>query len=471
MGLRCSGTLAVNSLTNFMPTSSTLLIRNATILASMDSQSREIANGGMLIRDGWIEKVDTTAKLAAEADTIVDLSGYLVMPGFVNTHHHLYQTFDRACAACQNAALVNWLSGLYPRWVSLMPEDIALATEIGLIELALSGCTTAADHHYIWPNGATADNQFEIARRVGVRFHLGRGFQNIGVGNGGFAPAALLEKDEDALADCARLIGTFHDPSPGAMKQVYIAPGSVRTVTPKLLKEAAEAARTHGVHFHMHLGETRGEIDYTREKFGKRPAEVAEELGCLSPQSWVAHGVHFDDGDIEILARSGCGVCHCPSSNMRLGSGIAPIQHYLERGLTIGLGVDGSASNDSSNLLVEIRTALLLSRVNAAADRSFLDARTILAAATIGGAKLLGRRDIGRLEPGYCADFIAFRLDRIELLATEDPVAAIALCALTRVDYSWVHGRQIVKDGELVGVDQSALAERCRQRKTSHSAT
>ena len=445
--------------------SGTLLIRNATILATMNSSGREIAGGGVFIRDGWIEQVDVTERLPAEADNVVDLSGHLVMPGFVNTHHHLYQTFDRACPACQNAALVDWLRGLYPRWVRLTPDDIALATEIGLAELALSGCTTAADHHYIWPNGATADLQFEVARRVGVRFHLGRGFQNVGAGSGGFAPPPLLEQSDDALADCARLIGKFHDPRPGSMEQVYIAPSSLRSVTPGLLKQSAETARVHGVNFHMHLGETRGEIEYTLETFGKRPAEMAEELGCLSPQSWVAHGVHFNDNDIEILVRSGCGVCHCPSSNMRLGSGIAPVQRYLERGVNIGLGVDGSASNNSSNLLSEIRTALLLSRVNAVPDHPLLDPRTVLTAATVGGAKLLGRRDIGRIEAGYCADFIAFRLDRIELLGTEDPIAAIAMCALTRVDHSWVHSRQIVKDGELLGVDQPALVERCATRK------
>ena len=446
--------------------SGTLLIRNAAILATMDSEGREITGGGMFIRDGWIEQVDATSRLPAGADTIVDLSDHLVMPGFVNTHHHLYQTFDRACSISQNAPLIDWLRGLYQRWVGLTPEDVALATEIGLAELALSGCTTAADHHYIWPNGANGDHQFQVARRVGVRFHLGRGFQNIGAGSGGFAPPSLLEQDDDVLADCARLIRQYHDPSPGAMEQVYIAPSSVRSVTPELLKKASEAARAHRVRFHMHLGETQGEIDYTREKFGKRPAEVAHELGCLSAESWVAHGVHFDDRDIDILRQTGCGICHCPSSNMRLGSGIAPIQRYLERGLTVGLGVDGSASNDSSNLLAEIRAALLLSRVTAAPDRPFLDPRAVLAAATVGGAKLLGRGDIGRLQPGHCADFIAFRLSRIELLPTEDPIAAIALCALTRIDHSWVHGRQVVKDSELVGVDHAALVERCRRRKT-----
>jgi cytosine/adenosine deaminase-related metal-dependent hydrolase len=431
----------------------------------MDLNGREIRGGGMFIRNGWIEQVDATERLPASADKIVDLSGHLVMPGLVNGHHHLYQTLDRACPASQNVALVDWLFGLYPRWARLTPDDVALATEIGLIELALSGCTTAADHHYIWPSGVSADLQFEIARRIGLRFHLGRGFQNIGQGNGGFAPPALLEKGDDALADCVRVIGKFHDPSPGSMQQVYIAPGSLRSVTQDLLKQSAEAARTHGVNFHMHLGETRGEIDFALKKFGKRPVEIADALGCLHSHSWVAHGVHFNDNDVEILARRGCGICHCPSSNMRLASGIAPIQQYIKRGLTIGLGVDGPASNDSSNLLSEIRMALLLARVNAPPDQPLLDARTILKAGTLGGAKLLGRNDIGRLQAGYCADFIAFRLDRIELLATEDPLAAIALCALTRVDHSWVHGRQIVESGKLLGADECGLVERCAKRK------
>lgn len=448
-----------------LPGSSTLLIRNATILATMDVDDREIRGGGMFIRDGQIEQVDVTERLPTSADKIVDLSDHLVMPGLVNGHHHLYQTLDRACPASQNAALVDWLAGLYPRWIRLTPDDVALATEIGLVELALSGCTTAADHHYIWPSGVTADLQFEVARRVGLRFHLGRGFQNMGQGNGGFAPSALLEKGADALADCVRLIEKFHDPSPGSMQQVYVAPGSIRSVSPDLLKESVETARSYGVHFHMHLGETRGEIDYTIEKFGKRPVEVADALGCLHSQSWIAHGVHFNDGDVEILVRRRCGICHCPSSNMRLASGTAPIQHYIKQGVNVGLGVDGSASNDSSNLLSEIRIALLLSRVNVPADQPLLDPRTILKAGTLGGAKLLGRTDIGRLQSGYCADFIAFRLDRIELLGTDDPLAAIALCALTRVDQSWVHGRQIIKSGKLLGADDHALAQRYARRK------
>jgi len=448
-----------------LPASGTLLIRNATVLATMDLNGREICDGGMFIRDGWIEQVDVTEQLPASADRVVDLSGHLVMPGFVNGHHHLYQTLDRACPASQNVALVDWLFGLYPRWARLGPDDVALATEIGLIELALSGCTTAADHHYVWPSGVRADKQFEIARRFGLRFHLGRGFQDIGQGNGGFAPPALLEKGDDALGDCVRLIEKFHDSSPGSMQQVYIAPGSLRSVTPDLLEESARTARTHGVRFHMHLGETRAEIEFALKKFGKRPVEIADALGCLHPDSWVAHGVHFNDDDVEILARRGCGVCHCPSSNMRLASGIAPIQRYIERGLNVGLGVDGSASNDSSNLLSEIRMALLLARVNAPPDQPLLDARTILKAGTIGGAKLLGRNDIGRLQAGYCADFIAFRLDRIELLATEDPLAAVALCALTRVDHSWVHGRRIIESGKLLGADERGLLDRCAKRK------
>jgi 8-oxoguanine deaminase len=447
----------------------TLLITNAAVLVTMDARRAEIVNGGMFIRNGFIEQVAVTPALPKTAEQVVDLAGHVVLPGFVNTHHHLFQAFDRACRDCQSVSMTGWLRGLYPRWDRLRPEDVALATEIGLTELLLSGCTTVADHHYVWPNGTTAGAQFEVARRLGLRFHLGRGFQNIGAGAGGFAPAALLEQDDLVLADCARLIDKFHDPAPGSFAQVYIAPSSLRTVTPDLLRESAALARSRDVRFHMHLGETRGEIDFAIDKFGKRPAGAAEDLGCLMPRSWVAHGVHFNADDVDLLAQHQCGICHCPSSNMRLGSGIAPIQRYRESGLRVSLGVDGSASNDSSNLLAEIRMALLLSRVSADPDGPLLDPRAALEMATLGGADILGRRDIGSLRPGYAADFIAINTDRIELLGAEDPIAALVLCALTRVDHVWVHGRPLVRDMRTVGYDLAELTKRWRQFSTRQS--
>jgi cytosine/adenosine deaminase-related metal-dependent hydrolase len=443
---------------------STLLVRNARVLVTMDETRREIARGGMFIRDGFIEQVGNTNILPEQADEVVDLSGHIVLPGLVNTHHHLNQTLDRAYPPSQNGNLVQWLKGLYPRWEKFKPEDTAIATELGLAEIALSGCTTVADHQYLWPKGATAAGQFEIARKIGVRFHLGRGSQNIGQAQGGFAPASLVEDDDNILATTAEVVAKFHDPSPGSFSQVFVAPSSLRTATPELLQKSSEFAAKRGLRFHFHLGETKAEIDFVRGKYGMRPAQLADELGCLTPRSWVAHGVHFDDDDIGTLSRCGCGICHCPNSNMRLGSGIAPARRYLNRGITVGLGVDGSASNDSSNLLVEIRTALLLSRLATEDGAEFLTARDVLEMATRNSARLLGRTDIGCLAPGYAADFVAINAERLEIAGSDDPVAAVAFCAMTRVEHSWVHGKQLVRQRELIGYNYAGLIERIRRR-------
>lgn len=443
---------------------STLLVRNARVLVTMDDTRREIAHGGLFIRDGFIERVDYNNNLPQQADKIVDLSGHVVLPGFVNTHHHLSQSFDRAYPPSQNGNLMQWLKELYPRWERCKPEDTELATELGLAEIALSGATTIADHQYLWPKGVTAARQFEVARKIGVRFHLGRGSQNIGQPQGGFAPLSMIEDDDKVLADTSEVIAQFHNPSPGSFRQIFVAPSSLRTATPALMRKSAELAAKNNLRFHFHLGETKVEIDSIFSKFGKRPVQLAEELGCLTSRTWLAHGVHFDDGDVAALGRCGCGICHCPSSNMRLSSGIAPVSRYLKSGLTVGLGVDGSASNDSSNLLVEVRAALLLSRVAAETEVDFLNARTVLEMATRNGARLLGRSDIGSLAPGYAADFIAFDTNRIEIAGSEDPVAAIAFCAMTRVDHSWVHGQPVVRRGQLLEYDVAALAERIRLR-------
>jgi cytosine/adenosine deaminase-related metal-dependent hydrolase len=435
----------------------TLLVRNARVLVTMDDARREIARGEMRIRDGFIEAVGERNSLPPQADEVVDLTGHIVLPGLINTHHHLYQSLDRAWPASQDKSLTEWLQGLYPRWEKLTPETIAGAVELGLAEIVLSGCTTVADHQYLWPNGLAASTLFEIAAKFGIRFHLGRGGQNIGRAQGGFAAESLVEDADHILAHTADLIARFHDARPGSFRQVFVAPSSLRSVTAELLGASAVLASEKGVQLHFHLGETAGEIDFALQRYGKRPVQVAQELGCLTAQTWLAHGVHFDAGDVAVLRRCGCGICHCPSSNMRLGSGIAPVRHYLDNAITVGLGVDGSASNDSSNLLSEIRTALLLSRLAAESDSTFLSARMALEMATRNGAKLLGRNDIGRLAPGYAADFIAIDSRRVELAGSEDPVAALAFCVLTRVDHSWVHGKRIVSGGRLVGVNLETL--------------
>jgi 8-oxoguanine deaminase len=440
----------------------TLLVKNIKILVTVDDSAREITNAGMFVRDGFIERIGKMRDMPNDADEVVDLSGHIVLPGLINTHHHLSQTLDRAFGPAQNGNLINWLSQLYPRWDAFEPEDTVLATQLGLAEIALSGCTTVGDHHYLWPTGVTAEEQFQAAQTIGVRFHLGRGYQNFGKPHGGFASEKFLEEDDAILSEISELIAKHHNASPGSFKQVFVAPSSLRSVTPDLMRRSAELAAKTGTKLHFHLGETKAEIDFTLTKYGKRPAEVAHDLGCLTAHTWLAHGVHFNESDVALLHRCGCGVCHCPSSNMRLSSGIAPVSRYRNSGLTVGLGVDGSASNDSSNLLAEMRLALLLSRVTANHETDFLTARTVIEMATRGSASLLGRKELGVLAPGYAADFVAINTDRIEIVGSQDPVAAIVFCALTRVDHSWVHGRRLVKNGQLVGFDLDALIERIR---------
>ena len=295
---------------------STLLVRNARVLVTMNDKRREIAQGALFIRDGLIEQVGASKDLPERADEVVDVSGHIVLPGFINTHHHLFQTLDRAFPASQNGNLVQWLKGLYPRWERMGAEAVSAAIELGLAEIALSGATTIADHHYLWPAGVSSASLFDSAQKVGVRFHLGRGSQNIGQPQGGFAPVSLIEDEDRILANTEDEIAKFHDSRPGSFRQVFVAPSSLRTATPSLLQKSAALAEKHDLRFHFHLAETPAETDFTMTKFGKRPAQVAEGLGCLTPHTWVAHGVHFDDNDIGILARCGCGICHCPSSNI-----------------------------------------------------------------------------------------------------------------------------------------------------------
>ena len=437
---------------------STLLVRNARVLVTMDETRREIARGGMFIRGGFIEQVGDTKNLPQIADEIFDLSGHIVLPGFVNTHHHLNQTLDRAYPSSQNGNLVQWLKMLYPRWEKFKPEDTAVATELGLVEIALSGCTTVADHQYLWPKGVTAGGQFEIASKIGVRFHLGRGSQNVGQAQGGFAPASLVEDDDDILASTAEIVTKFHNPSPGSFNQVFVAPSSLRTATTGLLQKSAEFAAKRNLRFHFHLGETKPEIDFVRDKYGKRPAQLADELGCLTPRSWVAHGVHFDDDDISALLRCGCGICHCPSSNMRLSSGIAPVRRYLNRGLAVGLGVDGSASNDASNLMQEVRAAFLLQRSRYGVLK--VSHKDALRWATTGSAACVGRTDIGEIAVGKMADLALFKLDELRFSGSGDPLAALVLCGAHRADRVMVGGRWVVENGQIPGLDAAGLIRR-----------
>jgi cytosine/adenosine deaminase-related metal-dependent hydrolase len=429
-----------------------LLVRNAQILVTMDSGRREITGGGFFARDGFIEQVGPTADLPPMADAIYDASGMLVLPGLINTHHHLYQTLTRAVPGTQDVGLFDWLKTLYPIWARMTPEDVDLSTRTGLLELAHTGCTTVFDQHYLWPNGSSVDDQVAAAHEVGVRFHVSRGSMSLGESDGGLPPDSVVEDEDAILADCVRVIDAHHDPAPGSMTRVALAPCSPFSVSPDLMRESVALARDKGVRLHTHLAETLDEEQFCLETFGARPVQYAEDLGWAGPDVWFAHGVFVDEAEIGRMAAAGTGVAHCPSSNMRLASGIAPVAGYLAAGVPVGLGVDGSASNDGNHMLGEARQAMLVARLAASPQLRGgvqMAARTALELATLGGAAVLGRDDIGSLEPGKCADFFTLDLGRIEYAgALHDPVAAALLCAPTTARDVFVHGRPVIRDGE-----------------------
>ena len=391
----------------------TLLIRHATLLVTMDDRRREIPDGAVFVRDHVIEAVGPSAELPATADDIIDARGQVVIPGLVNTHHHFYQTLTRVLPAAQDAELFDWLTALYPVWARLTPEMASVSTQTAAAELLLSGCTTSSDHLYLFPNGTRLDDTLEAAAQVGIRFHAARGAMSVGRSQGGLPPDEVVEDEAAILRDTERLIARWHDPARHAMQRIVVAPCSPFSVSPQLMQDAAVLARRHGVSLHTHLAENSKDIDYTRERFGCTPAEYAERLGWVGPDVWHAHCVQLDDAGIALFARTGTGVAHCPGSNMRLASGIAPIRRMRDAGVPVGLAVDGSASNDSGHLLGEARLALLLQRV--AHGPSALTAREVLEIATRGGAQVLGRDDIGALAPGMAADIVTVPLDEIGL--------------------------------------------------------
>ncbi len=445
----------------------TLLVKHAHVLVTMDDHRREIPDGGLFVRDGFIEQVGPTIELPREADESIDLSGHIVLPGLVNTHHHFYQTLTRVIPAAQNANLFHWLTTLYPIWARINPEDIYISTQTALVELALSGCTTASDHLYLFPNGSKLDDEIYAAQEVGLRLHASRGSMSLGQSKGGLPPDSVVDTEEHILKDSERLIQLFHDPNPGSMLQIVLAPCSPFSVTGELMKESAKLARTYGVHLHTHLAETQDEEVFCKEQFGYRPVGYMQSLDWVGHDVWFAHSVHVNPEEIQVYVNTGCGVAHCPSSNMRLASGIAPIWEYRAAGIPVGLGVDGSASNDGSNLLAEARQAMFMARLRAGVlgaslssnpQLPILSAREALEMATRGGAAVLGRDDIGSLAVGKCADFIALDLNRVEFAgALHDPVAALVLCSRQQVDVNYVHGKCIVKDGCVQTVDVPKL--------------
>jgi 8-oxoguanine deaminase len=438
---------------------STMLVKYADLLVAMDERHRRIHDGGLFVRDNVIEQVGPTAELPAEADRVINARGMIVLPGLVNTHHHLYQTLTRAVPDGQDATLFRWLKALYPIWAGLTPEAIYTSALVGLGELMLSGCTSASDHLYIYPNGCRIDDEIRAAQEIGVRFQPCRGSMSLGESKGGLPPDRVVEDEDFILEDTRRAIETYHDPEPGAMVRISVAPCSPFSVTPDLMRESAALARSYGVRLHTHLAETLDEERFCVREFGHRPVGYAEELGWVGDDVWHVHCVHLNEEEVALFAQTGTGVCHCPSSNMRLASGIAPVRAYLDSGVGVGLGVDGSASNDSSHLLAEARMALLLQRVSG--NPAGLSAEEALWLATRGGARVLGRDDIGQLAPGKAADFIGLRLERLAYAgALHDPLAALVFCTPQQVDLSVINGRVVIEDGYLLTVDLGPVIER-----------
>lgn len=449
----------------------TLLVRNAAVMVTMDRRRREIRDGGLYIEDGLIHQVGPSSTLPKSADEILDLENHLLLPGLINTHHHLYQHLTRVVPAAQNGNVMNWLKVLYPIWGRIRPDDLELAVQSGLAELALSGCTTCFDHQYIFPNGCSLDGAIHAASKVGLRFHASRGSMSLGVSKGGLPPDSLVEDESFILKDSQRVIERYHDASPGSMVQIALAPCSPFSVTQDLMTESAKMARHYKVSLHTHLAESMDEERYTLEKYQLRPLALMEKLGWLGSDVWFAHSIHVSDPEISLYAKSGSGVAHCPSSNMRLASGIAPIRKFRDAGVRVGLGVDGASSNDGSHLLGEARQAMLLARTllsetpggpPVASDR-WMSARDSLEMATLGGAAILGRSDIGSLEVGKCADFFAVDLGGIGFSggAQADPVAALIFSAPASARHTVVQGRFIVKDGIVKTLDLPRTIERC----------
>ncbi len=449
-----------------------LLVERARVVVTMDADRREIDQGAVLIRGPEILRVDETEALRrwmAEqelvADEIIDASGCVLLPGLVNGHHHLYQTLTRTIGTGQGLSLFDWLKTLYPIWAEMDPECVYTSARLGLTELLLSGATTVADHLYLFPKGARLDDEIAAAAEVGIRFHPTRGSMSLGESQGGLPPDRICDSEAHILDDSLRVIQQFHDPERFSMCRIGLAPCSPFSVTAELMRQSAELARAHpAVRLHTHLAETLDEERFCLDQFGYRPLEYMEELGWVGDEVWFAHMVHPSDDEIGRLAHSCTGVCHCPSSNMILASGIAPIRAMVDRGVRVGLGVDGSASNDGNHLLGEARQAMLLQRVGwpgfeSRADR--FSAREALELATLGGARILGRDDIGALAPGMAADLVAFRIDDLAHAgAQSDPVAALLTCAPGSVWLSVINGEPRVREGRLLRDDLEPLIMR-----------
>lgn len=437
-----------------------LLIRNAAHIITMDDGATELTGGHIVIRDSWIESI-SAQEPDGRFDEVIDASYMLVLPGFVNAHHHLYQTLTRGFPESEGRTLFPWLQMLYPIWARLDDEAVYISTQTGLAELLLSGCTTSSDHLYLFPRGQDAliDVEVEAAAQIGVRFHATRGSMDLSQDEGGLPPATVVQNTEVILADCERVVAKYHDPTAGAMTRIGLAPCSPFSVSKELMVESALLARRLGVRLHTHIAETLDEERYCKETFGCRPVELLDQMDWLSPDVWLAHCIHLHDDDVGRLSATRTGVAHCPTSNMLLASGMARVVDMLRASIAVGLGVDGSASNDGGYFPGEIKQSLLMARTRDGIEA--LTAREALRLATRGGAACLGREDIGQIAPGTCADIAMFRLDDLfHAGATTDPAGAFVLCGPVRASEVLVHGRRVVRSGKLTTVDEQVIADR-----------
>ena len=444
---------------------SLLLIHQAQMISTQNDAEQEIQNGSILIENGLIKEVFTQEAFdqvkdhwLGLADQVIDASHHVVIPGMVNCHHHMVQSLTRAIPSVQNSELFSWLKGLYPIWAHLTPEMVKVSGQLAMAELLLSGCTTSSDHLYIYPNGVNLENSIEAAQSIGMRFTATRGSMSVGQSAGGLPPDRVVEKEADILKETQRLLEVWHDPSHGSMLNVSVAPCSPFTVSQALMKESAKLARAFGARMHTHLAENDHDIAYTSEKFNCTPTQYVEQLDWVGEDVWHAHCVKIDEPGMSLFAKTKTSIAHCPCSNMRLSSGILPLRKLLDQGVNVGLGVDGSASNDAAHILNEARQAMLLARVSKALEPfgcnqgpSEMTPRQALTLATKGGAKTLGRPDIGQIEKGFCADIAMFRTDTVGMAggAIHDPIGALLLCSSQNADYTIVNGRVVVEKGEL----------------------
>lgn len=440
---------------------STLLVKNADVVITFDDQKRQINNGGVFVRDNVIEQIGKTADLPQEADEVIDARGKAILPGLINTHHHMYQTLTRAVPGAQNEELFDWLVRLYPIWGEMASEAVYTSTLTAMAEMILSGCTTSSDHLYLYPNNSTLGDQVRAAQEIGMRFHVTRGSMSLGRSKGGLPPDHVVQEEDEILKDCQRVVEAYHDPGEFSMLRVALAPCSPFSVTTELMKLAAELARSYEkVMLHTHVAETQDEESFCQQMFGMRPAEYMKSVNWVGPDVWWAHSIFVNDDEIKMMAETGTGVAHCPSSNMRLGSGICRVREMLDAGVKVGIGVDGSASNDSSHVITEARNALLLQRVKGGAATFTVE--EALQLGTRGSASVLGREDVGSLQTGKAADFIGIDLNTLSLAggAVHDPLGALLLCTVEKVALSVINGKVIVRDGQLLTVDLDKLITR-----------